>query len=123
MLYLNQSEVNTLTLNINENTRQTFQTYLLKFTHILSSEVYEYSIDTNDPNVYFSNIRYCTIQLDLTGENHLPYEGQYIVDIYGNGTYPVYNGFAMVEGTVENNPFTEYISPNESNENYIYIQD
>ena len=25
--------------------------------------------------------------------------------------------------TVETNPFTEYISPNEINENYIYIQE
>jgi hypothetical protein len=29
----------------------------------------------------------------------------------------------VLEGTEEGDPFTEYISPNEVNENYIYIQD
>ncbi len=31
--------------------------------------------------------------------------------------------YRVLEGTQESNPFTEYISPNEVNENYIYIQD
>jgi hypothetical protein len=29
----------------------------------------------------------------------------------------------VLDGTAEANPFTEYISPNETNENYIYIQE
>ena len=89
----------------------------------MSSEVKEYEIPTSDPDLFYSNVRYCTIQLDLTG-NDLPYEGQYVLHIIGeDNTFPLYTGFAMVDGLEESKPFTEYISENETNENYIYIQD
>jgi len=124
MLYINQNQVNTLTLSINQNSRNFFTTYTLIFTHVMSSEVKEYVIDLFNPNVYFFNVRYCTIQLDLTGDNNLPYEGQYTLQIIGEpNSVSLYNGFCMVDGSVETNPFTEYLSPNETNENYIYIQD
>ena len=123
MLYLQKGQENTLYLNINNNSRDTFTTYTLTFTHVMSKEVKSYVIDTNDPDVFFQNIRYCTITLDLETDD-LNYEGQYTLVIYGNpGTQKVYNGMVVLEGTAESNPFTEYISDNEVNENYIYIQE
>jgi hypothetical protein len=88
----------------------------------MSREEKVYTISTANPAEYFSNIRYCTITLDLTTDD-LNYEGQYILNIYGNGTENVFNGYAILDGNVEGDPFTQYISPNEINENYIYIQE
>ena len=123
MIYLNKGQENTIYLNINNNTRSVAEYYTLVFTHVMSKKEKEYTIPTNDPNLYFSNNRYCTITLDLATDD-LIYEGQYNLNIYGflnNELLKVYNGYAILDGTVEANPFTEYISPNEINENYIYL--
>ena len=123
MLYMNKGQENTLVLNINNNSRETFTGYTLVFTHIMSKEVKSYSISTSDPTEYFQNIRYCTITLDLTTDD-LNYEGQYQLNIYGRPNNElVFIGMVVLDGTAESNPFTEYISPNETNENYIYIQE
>lgn len=123
MLYMNKGEENTLVLNINNNSRSTFTSYDLVFTHIMSKEVKTYSVDTNNPTEFFENIRYCTITLDLTTDD-LNYEGQYQLNIYGQPDNElVFVGMVVLDGTAESNPFTEYISPNETNENYIYIQE
>ena len=122
MIYITKGEVNELVLNINNNARPNFTTYDLVFTHIMSKEMKTYTINTNNPNQYFSNIRYCQITLDLTN-NDLNYEGEYQLNIFGDGTYPVFTGISILQGMVEQPSFTEYISPNEDNSNYIYIQD
>ena len=123
MLYMNKGQENTLVLNINNNSRETFTGYTLVFTHIMSKEVKSYSISTSNPTEYFQNIRYCTITLDLTISD-LNYEGQYQLNIYGQPNNElVFVGMVVLDGTAESNPFTEYISPNETNENYIYIQE
>lgn len=113
-------------MNINNNTTTSFSSYLLEFTHIMSKEVKTYSINTSDPTQYGQNIRYCEIVLDLQipGQD-LNYEGEYQLNIYGNGNLNqnVFIGIAILQGNVESPAFTEYISPNEVNENYIYIQD
>lgn len=123
MQYVNKNEVNYLVLNINNNSREEFTTYDLVFTHIMSKDVRSYVINTTNPLQYSFNQRYCTITLDLTGANDLTYEGQYQLKIYGDGTDLVYVSMAVANGVAESNPFTEYISNNEVNENYIYIQD
>jgi hypothetical protein len=127
MLYINKGEVNTLYLNINNNARPEFDTYTLDFVHVMSKEEKTYVIETNNPAEYFQNIRYCTITLDLVTDD-LNYEGQYILNIVGSGgnsnePMNVYNGMVVLQDVTEPNPFTEYISPNEDNSNYIYIQD
>ena len=123
MLYLQKAQENTLVLNINNNSRDTFTGYTLEFTHIMSKEVKSYSIDTNNPTQYGSNIRYCEIVLPLQDDD-LNYEGEYQLNIYGTpGIVLVYTGIAILEGTQESPAFTQYISPNEVNENYIYIED
>ena len=76
MLYLQKGQINDLYLNINNNSRDTFSTYTLVFTHVMSKETKSYTIDLNDPAVYFQNIRYCLITLDFQTDD-LNYEGQY----------------------------------------------
>lgn len=123
MLYMNKGEQNTLVLNINNNSRSTFTSYDLIFTHIMSKEVKTYSVNTNNPTQFFQNIRYCTITLDLT-TNDLNYEGQYQLNIYGQPDNElVFVGMVVLDGTAESHPFTEYVSNNETNSNYIYIQE
>jgi hypothetical protein len=124
MLYIQKGQQNTLVMNISNNTTTSFTTYSLVFTHIMSKEVKTYVIDTTNPQEYGQNIRYCEIVLNLqnAGED-LNYEGEYQLNIYGNGTDLVFTGIAILEGTQEEPFFTQYISPNEENENYIYIQD
>lgn len=122
MLYLQKAQQNTLTLNINNNSRDTFSGYTLTFTHIMSKEVKSYTVSTSNPTQYAQNIRYCEIELDFTTDD-LNYEGEYQLNIFGNGTTLVYTGITILEGTEESNPFTQYISDNEVNENYIYIQE
>ena len=125
MLYLTKGQINNLVLNINNNARPNFTNYDLIFTHVMSRENKTYSIDTNNPLQYTSNIRYCTIVLDLATDD-LNYEGQYILNIYGTGdgsAMKVYVTMVVLNGAAESHPFTEYVSNNEVNENYIYIQE
>lgn len=123
MLIINKNEINYLVLNINNNSRTDFSGYTLTFLNILSQEEKSYTISTSNPLQYSSNIRYCTITLDLVG-NDLNYEGQYALKIFGNGETLVYTGMVRLNGTTEQgNTYTEYISPDEDNNNYIYIQD
>lgn len=122
MLYINKGVVNNLVLNINNNSTDTFSTYDLVFTHVMSKKQQTYTIDINDPAQYTSNIRYCTIVLDLATTD-LIYLGQYQLNVFGDGDVEVYVTMAVLQGTEETNPFTSYVSPNEVNENYIYIQD
>jgi hypothetical protein len=124
MLILQKGIQNELVLNINNNSRTDYSCYTLTFTHILSQEVKSYTIDTSNPQVYGENIRYCEIVLNFQNPGQdLNYEGQYQLQIFGNGTQLVYTGMARLEGTTEDNSFVEYISTDEDNSNFIYIQD
>ena len=123
MIILQKGAVNDLVLNINNNSRTDFSGYTLSFLNILSQEEKSYTISTSNPLQYAQNIRYCEIVLDLFTDD-LNYEGQYQLDIFGNGTTKVYTGMVRLIGTTEKgNTYTEYISPDEDNNNYIYIQD
>jgi len=124
MLYLQKAQENTLVLNINNNARPNFATYDLVFTHTMSKEIKTYTVNTSNPLQYTQNIRYCSIYLDFVTDD-LNYEGEYNLSIYGDGDplENVFNGIAILEGTQEAPFFTEYVSPNEDNHNYIYIQD
>lgn len=123
MIYLNKDQENSLVLNINNNSRETFTGYTLEFTHVMSKEVKTYTINKSNPSQYFENIRYCEILLPLDTDD-LNYLGEYILKIYGvPDNELVYTGIAILQGTEAGAGFTEYISPNETNENYIYIQD
>lgn len=120
MIYLEKAQQNTVAMNININARPSYTGYTFEFTHILSSEVKNYLIDTSNTSEYQANDRYASVTLDFINDD-LNYEGQYVLKVYGDGTDLVYNGMVVLEGTVEGEPFTQYISPNEDNENFIYL--
>ena len=123
MIILNKGQNNTLVLNINNNSRTDFSGYTLTFLHIVSQEEKTYTISTSNPAQFGENDRYCEIELDF-GTDDLNYEGQYQLKIYGNGTQLVYTGMARLDGTTEQgNTFTQYVSNDEENNNYIYIQE
>ena len=123
MIILQKGQVNELVLNINNNSRTDFSGYTLSFLNIISQEEKSYTISTSNPLEFAENIRYCEIVLDFSVDD-LNYEGQYQLKIYGNGTSLVYTGMARLLGTTEKgNTFTEYISPDEDNSNYIYIEE
>ena len=118
MLYLQKGQQNELVMNINNNSTTSFSAYTLTFTHIMSQEVKSYVVSTSNPLEYAQNIRYCEIILNLQDAGQdLNYEGEYQLNIYGQGggytDVPVFVGIAILEGTQEAPAFTEYISPNE----------
>lgn len=121
MLIIQKGQFNELVLNINNNSREEFTGYTMEFTHIMSQEVKTYTVNTSNSAQYSSNIRYCELALPLNTDD-LNYEGQYQLKIYGDGTDLVYVGMALLEGSEETPFFTTYVSDNEVNENYIYIQ-
>ncbi len=124
MIILQKNSPNNLVLNINNNARVDFTGYTLTFVHIMSQELKSYNISTSNSQVYSENDRYCTIQLNLQQPGQdLNYEGQYQLKIYGNGSTLVFPGMVLLEGTEEEPFFTTYVSNNENNENYIYIED
>lgn len=123
MLILNKNSVNELILNINNNSRTNFSGYTLTFTHTLSQRVKSYNIDKSNPAVYGQNDRYAEINLNMVGAaNDLFYEGQYQLQIFGNGTNLVYTALCRLDGGPEDNDFITYESPNENNEAFIYIE-
>lgn len=124
MIILNKGQQNELVLNINNNSRTDFSGYTLTFTNSLSREVKSYTVSTSNPAQYADNDRYCEIILNFQNPGQdLNYEGQYQLQIFGNGTNLVYTGLCRLVGTAENNTIVEYISSDEENEQYIYIQD
>lgn len=120
MLYLIKGQENELYMNINNNSRLTFTGYTFVFTHVLSQEQKSYLIDTSNPLQYFENIRYCTVIIPLDTDD-LNYEGQYILNVFGDGVENVFKGMVVLEGLQEEPLFTTYQSSNENNENYIFI--
>ena len=123
MIYMQQGQINNLTLNINNNARPVFTTYDFVFTHIMSKETKTYVIHTNNPYEYLENIRYCEVTINLSIDD-LQYLGQYNLNIYGDGTDLVFNGIVILDGqNFETAPYQVYISPNEEDSNYIYVQE
>lgn len=123
MLILQKGQQNELVLNINNNSRQDFSGYTLTFVHVLSQEEKTYLINTSNPAEYGENDRYCEIVLNLQNDD-LNYEGQYQLQIFGNGTSLVFTSMVRLLGTTEKgNDYISYVSPDEDNSNYIYIQD
>ena len=123
MLILQKSQQNELVLNINNNSRQDFSGYTLTFVHTLSQESKSYTVNTSNPAEYAENDRYCEIVLNLQNDD-LNYEGQYQLQIFGNGTNLVLTSLCRLDGTTEKgNDYVSYQSPDEDNSNYIYIQD
>ena len=116
MIYLTKIGVNTITSNVNNNSRDVVTTYLLRFTHIMSQDIKEYIINVNDPTQYGENDRYA----ELVFTTDFVYEGENKLEILANGTTNVYTGIVIVGEQVET--FIQYTSNNENNKNYIYVE-
>ena len=71
MLYIEKGVDNTLVLNINNNSRDTFTGYTLLFTHIMSKEEKTYSIDISNSSEFF-DLQYkamSTVYLSMSGKS------------------------------------------------------
>ena len=114
MQYITRSINNTLTLNINKNSRDSYTNYKFVFTHSLSQYSNDYIL-----TLATENDRFCTVVLPLSTDN-LQYFGQYELKIYGDSTDLIFVGMVRVIG--EDEEIIPYVSDNENNENYIYIE-
>lgn len=121
MIIIKNNEINEISLNINNSTRVTIEELKLTFTHVMSKDVKVYEIDVNDNTQYGANDRYCEVVLDLIAEP-VTYNGQYELVVEINDYLTALKTIAEIEPEVEVDPFTEYQSDNEDNENYIYIE-
>jgi hypothetical protein len=143
MIYIDvRLEANEFWLNINNNVRDAFpgsfdvKSIIFTFTHILSDRSRNepanvWSVDYNIPSLPVAiwgtyNNRYIEFHAEDTYLNSsLPYDGEYKVSIKNENNVNLYHGIWKVTGNseTEENPFVQYESDNENNDNYIYIEE
>lgn len=121
MVIITNNTINTLVLNINNNSRDVFLDYVVKFTHSLSEYTRSYTISLSDNTQYGSNDRFCEIILDLRTTRKLVYEGQHKMEVLGDGARLVYTTLADVRPQFGDDQFIQYQSDNESGEKYIHV--
>ena len=136
MIYINVTEDNEFTLNVNNNVRDPFPNgeVDMVFKHILSDRSETYTgikIDppAGDPSTttFFGshNGRYTEFWVkDTIIASLCAYDGEYQV-VMTNDEVVLYRGIWKITGNseVEENPFIEYQSDNENNDSYIYIEE
>jgi hypothetical protein len=151
MIYIDVTKSNEFALNINNNQRGWPNNYAgsppvqqdtgnvqFRFTHILSNHFTFYSPVICYPLTYQDPIppssarfygRYNDRYVDFEWQqayigDKLIYDGEYLVEVNEAGT-TLYEGIWKVTGnsSVESDPFVEYQSDNEGNDNYIYIEE
>jgi len=135
MVYINVTQDNEFVLNINNNSRSPFpedEVGVLS-THILSDYSVNRTCKINPPsgdpstNIFFAvtNGRYTEFWMSQTTASEMfVYDGEYDITI-SNGNEVLYNGIWKATGNseTEENPFIQYTSDNERNDNYIYIEE
>lgn len=138
MIYIDVTTDNEWVLNINNNVKNPFPasnppanvTYT--FTHILSAHLSSYVFTINppagDPSVDLgfgaTNARYTEFYwVQSEAASTLVYDGEYDITIKNEDNVVLYRGLLSVNGNsaLEENPFVEYQSDNESNNSFIYI--
>lgn len=135
MVYINVNQANEFTLNINNNVRDPFPDgdVILTAVHILSDKTVSQTAKIDPPagdpsyTTFYGNYnaRYTEFWINmLLSRETFSYDGEYDVTI-SNGVQTVYNGIWIATGNslIEQNPFIQFESDNESNENYIYIEE
>lgn len=135
MVYINVTEANEFTLNINNNVRTPFpdDEVILTAVHILSDKTVSQTAKIDPPagdpsyTTFYGNYnaRYTEFWMSQAlSVATFSYDGEYDVTIT-NGVGVLYNGIWVSTGNseVEQNPFIQYESDNESNQNYIYIEE
>lgn len=117
MIYIDNNTFASIVLGINNNSRTTPTTYLVRLKHVMSQQSYDYTVDCSNALEYTSNDRYCTLIVPVDVE----YNGQYDMTIYLNDTTLVYTGIVEVGNTTEDT--IDFISDNEDGEAYIYVSE
>jgi hypothetical protein len=135
MVYINVTQDNEFVLNINNNSRNPFpeDSVDVLSTHILSDHSVNRTCEINPPSgdpssdIFFAvtNGRYSEFWMSRdTASEMFIYDGEYDITIT-NGNEILYKGIWKATGNseAEENPFIEYTSDNERNDNYIYIEE
>ena len=140
MLYINKNSYNRLYVTVSQGSTLVNPFYLFSFTHILSNEV----VNFVPQNVSTASSRYDEfLFIEASNENlslvppivTFPYEGQYLYSIYeqstSGNTDPSYSCNELEQGRAFVNfvnadgdepvYYVQFISDNETNENYIFI--
>jgi len=141
MVYINVTQTNEFTLNINNNLRDWYGSsptgpidavMVFRFKHILSDKtrisscIMDQTTPVNPDFFGASNGRYCEFYMSASeAESYMSYDGEYLVTIHNDNQQLLYSGIWKVKGNseTEENPFIEYTSDNETNDNYIYIEE
>lgn len=135
MLYIKKGELNNVVVTVSQNKTLSSPNYLFSFEHILSKE----KVRFYPKNISTSTARYDEFSFyegeepaGYTGDTPyvlFPFEGQYYYGVYetlNQSTNPSYAFSKLEEGRSyvedDSNPeeFTQYISSNEDNDNFIY---
>ena len=138
MIYIDVTQTNEFTLNINNNVRDWLgDSNLLTFifTHILSGRRVATiapidPVPPIDPNYkdFFGSFNGRYTEFYMTGPaaaSYMIYDGEYDILIRNDNNEILYKGIWKVTGnsSAEENPFVEYESDNEDNRSYIYIEE
>ena len=138
MFLIKKGERNELVVSVSLNKTLPNPTYLFSFTHILSKETIRFipqniSTATNrfDEFVFFES-QYENLNV-VPPRVTFPYDGQYYYSIYEQVSTTNLNpllafnkvaeGRTLIEDLCVVDPYYEYISPNESNANFIFISE
>jgi hypothetical protein len=138
MFLVKKGERNELVVSVYANSILTNPTYLFVFTHIVSKEQaifipQDISINKLRYNefVFFESI-YENLNVSPPRVT-FPYDGQYYYEIYEQvsttnlnpllALNKVAEGRGLIEDLCVPDSYYEYISPNEVNENYVFISD
>lgn len=138
MILLKKGQLNKMAVSASQNKLLSNPVYLFSFQHIMSGEkviFYPENITTGTSQRYdefqFIESSSSTGFSGSTPYKYFRYEGQYYYGIYENistgTTNPslsynkVSEGRALVLGLEELPAYEQYISPNETNNNFIYI--
>jgi len=138
MFLVKKGERNELVVSVFANSTLPNPTYLFVFTHILSKEQARFIPQNLSQNklrynefVFFESI-YENLNVSPPRVT-FPYDGQYYYEIYEQTSTTnldpilsfgkVAEGRGLIEDLCVPDSFYEYISPNEANENYVFISD
>ena len=139
MLYIKRNNKNNMVVTVSQNKTLSDPYYLFSFTHILSKETVKfYPLDISTSRSRYDEFEFFEGEAPLgyTGSTPyelFPHEGQYyysVYEMYSSGTTdPQYayskleEGRAIVEDDSVPADYTQYISNNENNANFIYYGD
>ena len=136
MILLKSNQLNNIVVTVSQNTEISNPEWLFSFTHIFTKQSVRFIL----PNISSHQSRYDEFQFyegQGVGQIPFPYEGQYLYAVYaqpyGSGNLnpefaseKVESGdalFIVQSASTTNDYYTEYISNNEFNSNYIFAPD